>query len=183
MFIQNCFFFLWKQINGKNELFLQKKRNPILPHFRNENRIVCSISISNRFRSCSAAIRQKSIFSIYFHDHCSLNAISSTIKGKKNRGGCPPSDFSLFISADAHQSFSFCLSFFFISLFFLHCLYLPESRLFFFFFIIISFERREIILARAFPIDISNGFSGKMEGYHHYIFPQVEKKLTKTSNL
>lgn len=86
MFIQNCFFFfLWKQINGKNELFLQKKRNPILSHFRNENRIVCSISISNRFRSCSAAIRQKSIFSIYFHDHCSLNAISSTIKEGKGR--------------------------------------------------------------------------------------------------
>lgn len=86
MFIQNCFFFfLWKQINGKNELFLQKKRNPILSHFRNENGIVCSISISNRFRSCSAAIRQKSIFSIYFHDHCSLNAISSTIKEGKGR--------------------------------------------------------------------------------------------------
>lgn len=76
---------MWKQINGKNELFLQKKRNPILSHFRNENGIVCSISISNRFRSCSAAIRQKSIFSIYFHDHCSLNAISSTIKEGKGR--------------------------------------------------------------------------------------------------
>lgn len=84
MFIQNCFF-LWKQINGKNELFLQKKRNPILSHFRNENGIVCSISISNRFRSCSAVIRQKSIFSVYFHDHCSLNAISSTIKEGKGR--------------------------------------------------------------------------------------------------
>lgn len=186
MFIQNCFFFLWKQINGKNELFLQKKRNPILSHFRNENRIVCSISISNRFRSCSAAIRQKSIFSIYFHDHCSLNAISSTIKegkGRKIVADVLLRTSSLFLSRQMLIRVFLFVSLFFSFLCSSFIVYTYLNRDCFFFFIIISFERREIILARAFPIDISNGFSRKMEGYHHYIFPQVEKKLTKTSNL
>lgn len=143
----------------------KKKRNPILSHFRNENGIVCSISISNRFRSCSAAIRQKSIFSIYFHDHCSLNAISSTIKegkGRKIVADVLLRTSSLFLSRQMLiRVFLFVfLFFFFISLFFLHCLYLPESRLFFFLLLFRSRDERLFWLER-FQLIFPMVFHGK----------------------
>lgn len=114
-------------------------------------------------------------------------------KGEKNRGGCPPYFFSLFISADAHQSLSFCLSSFppFLSL---SSLFIPTwiETVFLFFFFYFVRETRDYFVSSV-SIDISNGFSRKMEGYHHYMFSRVEKKLVaqkkhsshwrKTSNL
>lgn len=101
----------------------------------------------------------------------------------------PPLDFSLFISADAHQSFSF---FSFLSL---SSLFIPTwIETVFLFLLLLLFRSRDYFSSRAFPIDISNGFSrgkrGDMSSYYIFfsngenISRWVEKKaffsLTKT---
>lgn len=83
-------------------------------------------------------------------------------KGKKNRGECLLLWTSLFLSRQmlirVFLSFHFSL--------YLHCLYLPESRLYFFFYYYYYYFVREIILALErfqliFPMVFHGGNGGR----------------------
>lgn len=95
-------------------------------------------------------------------------------KGKKNRGECLLLWTSLFLSRQmlirVFLSFHFSL--------YLHCLYLPESRLYFFFYYYYYYFVREIILAlERFQLIFPMVFhGGKGEICHRIIyFSQMEK--------